>query len=137
MRPIATDGVAWSIDLLVGLSGGKSVTTVSPAKTAERIEMPFGMWTLMFPRNHVLDGLSHPHTRRSNFGGEKGSVLDMSGDRCRYTQSDSPGGSACTVRMPIGCTRLGCTSAEPGEYDSTVRVLWRWGLMSNYVDHLL
>jgi len=30
---------------------------MSPAKTAEPIEMPFGMWTRVGPRNHVLDGL--------------------------------------------------------------------------------
>jgi len=41
MRPIVTDRVAWS----VGLSVGRSVTVVSPAKTAELIEMPFGMLT--------------------------------------------------------------------------------------------
>ena len=31
-------------------------TTVSPAKTAELIEMPFGLRTRMGPGNHVLDG---------------------------------------------------------------------------------
>jgi len=35
-----------------------SVTTVSPAKTAEPIEIPFGMWTRVGTRNRVLDGLS-------------------------------------------------------------------------------
>jgi len=29
---------------------------VSPAKTAEPVEMPFGLWTLVVPRNHLLDG---------------------------------------------------------------------------------
>ena len=29
---------------------------VSCAKTAELIEMPFGLWARMGPRNHVLDG---------------------------------------------------------------------------------
>jgi len=38
MRPIATDGVAWFIDLSVGLS----VTTALQTKTDEPIEMPFG-----------------------------------------------------------------------------------------------
>jgi len=28
-----------------------------PAKTAEPIEMPFGFWTRVRPRNHVLDGV--------------------------------------------------------------------------------
>ena len=37
MRPIVTDGVALSV--------GLSVTVVSPAKTAEPIEMPFGLRT--------------------------------------------------------------------------------------------
>jgi len=31
-------------------------TVVSCAKTAELIEMPFRLWTLMGPINHVLDG---------------------------------------------------------------------------------
>ena len=52
MRPIVTDRVAWS----VGLSVCLSVTLVSPAKTAEPIEMPFGLWARMGSRNHVLDG---------------------------------------------------------------------------------
>jgi len=48
MRPIVIDRVAWPV--------GRSVTLVSPAKTAEPIEMPFGLWYWMRPRNHVLDG---------------------------------------------------------------------------------
>jgi len=31
--------------------------TMIPAKTAEPIEMPFGMWTWMDARNYVLDGI--------------------------------------------------------------------------------
>ena len=42
---------------MVCLSDGLSVTIVSPAKTAEPIEMPFGLWTRVGPRNHVLDGV--------------------------------------------------------------------------------
>jgi len=52
MRPIVTDRVTWSVCLSVGLS----VTIVSPTKTAERIEMPFGLWAWVGPGNHVLDG---------------------------------------------------------------------------------
>ena len=44
MPPIVTDRVAWS----VGLS-------VSPAKTAEEIEIPFALRTRVGPRNHLLD----------------------------------------------------------------------------------
>jgi len=54
MRPIATDEVA--ADLLVCLS----VTTVSPTKTAEPIEMPFGMWTRVGPRNYAPTWGSRP-----------------------------------------------------------------------------
>jgi len=43
MRPIVTDRVASSVDRSAGLSVGLSVTLVSPAKTAEPIEMPFGL----------------------------------------------------------------------------------------------
>ena len=50
---------------------GLSVTLVSPAKTAERIEMPFGLRTRVGPRNHVLDGVQMPHGKRQ-FWGETG-----------------------------------------------------------------
>jgi len=39
-----------------GLSVCLSITVVSPAKAAEPIEMPFGLWAGMGRRNHVLDG---------------------------------------------------------------------------------
>ena len=55
----------------------------------------------------------------------------------RYTQNYSVGGSTATVRMPTVCTRSGCTSTLPGEYDWTVRVRRRCGRMSDYFDHLL
>ena len=50
---IATNRVACAVRLSVGLS----VTVVSPAKTSEPIEMPFGLSTRLGPRNHVLDGV--------------------------------------------------------------------------------
>ena len=40
----------------VGPSLSLFVTLVSPAKTAEPIEMLFGLWARMGPRNHVVDG---------------------------------------------------------------------------------
>ena len=53
MRPIVVDvDVAWFVGLFVCLS----VTIVSPAKTAEAIEMSFGIWTRVVPRKHALDG---------------------------------------------------------------------------------
>jgi len=41
-----------------------SVTLVCPAKTAEPIEMPFGLKTRMGQRNHVLDGGPDPHGKQ-------------------------------------------------------------------------
>jgi len=40
--------------------GRRSVTTASCAKTAEQVEIPFGMWTR--PRNRILNGVPNTHT---------------------------------------------------------------------------
>jgi len=40
---------------MVGRSLWRSDTIVSPSKTAEPIEMPFGMWTRVRLGNHTLD----------------------------------------------------------------------------------
>jgi len=36
---------------------------VNCAKTAEPIEIPFGLWAWLGPRNHVLDGIQIPIER--------------------------------------------------------------------------
>ena len=41
---------------MVCQSACRSVIPVSPAEKAEPIEMPFGIWALIGPMNHVLDG---------------------------------------------------------------------------------
>jgi len=46
-----------------------SDTAVICSKTIEPIEMPFGLWTWVVPRNHVLDGAQVPHARGHLFGG--------------------------------------------------------------------
>ena len=92
MWPIVTDGVAWSVC--------RSVTIVSPAKTAAPIEMLFGMWTRVDPRNRVLHGLQILTREGAILRAKRGPAQDMSGGR--YTQSDSAGGRTGTVRMPIG-----------------------------------
>ena len=45
---------------------------MSPAKTAELIEMPFGLRTRVGPGNHVLDGGSVPPVGSGNFEVGKG-----------------------------------------------------------------
>jgi len=62
----------------MALSVGRSVTLVSPAKTAEPgpIEMPFGLRTPVGPGNHVLDGVQIPYGKgQFFFGGGKNSPL--------------------------------------------------------------
>jgi len=54
----------------VCLSVCRSVTLVSPAKTAGLIEMPFGLKTQVCPRNHVLDGGPDLPMERGNFEGK-------------------------------------------------------------------
>ena len=48
MRPIVIDGIAWSFYQSV-------CHDHDAAKTAEPIEMPFGLWTGVGQRHHVLD----------------------------------------------------------------------------------
>jgi len=52
-----THRVVWSVCLSICLS----VVIVNPAKTADSIEIPFGLWTGVGPGNRVLDGgfISH------------------------------------------------------------------------------
>jgi len=62
MRPVDTDGVTWSVCLLV--------TFKSPAQTAERIKMSFGWVTQVGPiRNHTLDETPDPSGERAIFWG--------------------------------------------------------------------
>jgi len=65
MRPIVTDRVAWSVCW--------SVTIVSPAKTAEPIEMPIELWTWVGSRNRVLEGVQMPRC--------EGAILTFEGKR--------------------------------------------------------
>jgi len=60
MRPLAAD-VSWSVCW-------SRVTTVSCAKTDEPIEMSFGLWTLVGPRNHIFVGARIPLWEGAIFG---------------------------------------------------------------------
>jgi len=44
-----------------GLSVGLSVTAMSPANSAEPIELPFELWTWVSHRNHVSNRGPDPH----------------------------------------------------------------------------
>jgi len=47
-----------------------------PAKIAELIEMPLGMWTGMGPRNRVLDGVQIP-LRMTNIKGKGAACCEV------------------------------------------------------------
>jgi len=53
----------------------RSVTLMSPAKTADPIEMPFGSRTWVGQRYHVLHGGSDPPWEGTNFWGRIGLPL--------------------------------------------------------------
>jgi len=60
--------------LLLSMSRGLSLCVFvghsrEPCRTAEPIEMPFGLWTLVGPRNHVLGWGPSPRQEKGNFGG--------------------------------------------------------------------
>jgi len=96
MRPIVTDRVVWSVGLSVG-SVCRSVTLVSPAKTAAPIEMPFGIGTRVGPRNRVLDGGPDPPMGRGNFEGRKGHPIVKYGDTAVICAK-----TAKPIEMPFG-----------------------------------
>ena len=63
------------------------------AKTAEPIEMPFGIWTWIGPRNHVLEEVQSPTCERAVLRAKRDGHRTCS-DVCsgRYSQSDSAEG---------------------------------------------
>jgi len=63
---------------------GRSVTLVSPAKTAAQIEMLFGLRTRVGPGNHVLDGRPDPPWEGAIFTG-KGRPIVKYRDTLRST----------------------------------------------------
>jgi len=66
------------------------VTVVSPAKTAEPIEMPFGLTTLVGAENYGLDGGSDLPCEGSILGGRSGgckvTILSMCGGDAAFCQ---------------------------------------------------
>jgi len=54
----------------VWLSVGLSVTVVSLSKTAQPIEMPFGLWAWISSRNHALNGVHIPLCKGTILGGK-------------------------------------------------------------------
>jgi len=64
--------VCLSLCLHVYRSLVRSVTVVSPAKTAKPIKVPFGLRIRLGPRNHLLDGVNIPSWEWASLRGEGG-----------------------------------------------------------------
>ena len=94
MQPIVTNRVAWSV--------GLSVTLVSPAKTAEPIEMPFGLMTQVGPGNQVLDGGPNPPMGRGNFEGGKERPIVKHRDTLRSSVQKQLNQSRCHLGCGLG-----------------------------------
>jgi len=67
----------------------RSVAIVSPAKTAKPIDMPFWAWTLVDPRNHVLDGRPDVPMWMGNFDGETLPARKMAGWKSKIKNSST------------------------------------------------
>ena len=69
---------------------------MSPAKTAEPIEMPFDLRTQVGPKNHVLDGGPDPLKGRGKYEGERGvplqSIRTLSSHLCKGEPIEMPFG---------------------------------------------
>jgi len=114
MKPVATDGVVWSVSL--------SVMTVHPAKVAEPTTVLFGTVTCV--ESHVFDGGPGPHAWRGSFEGENGVA-----DTCPYIDIFKATHQQQSSMMwtPIGMYQIGYALAPPSEHDWTVcelNLLW-------------
>jgi len=75
----------------------RSVTVVIPVKMAEPIEMLFGLWARVGPRNHVLDGGPDPPWERAIFRGIGGPLLSIGTFRSQLCKK-----TAEPIKIPIG-----------------------------------
>jgi len=98
------------------------------------IQVTFGVWTWVGPRNHVLDGSSHA---KGQFWGRKGPAQDMPRHvwRLIYWKGLRRGQNQYGADAD-SCVLDGCTLAPSGKYDWTVCVRWQCSLMSNYFNQL-
>jgi len=89
---------------------------VCPAETAELIEMSYGMWTQVGPRNHVLDGIQIPRCRRAIF--RRRAVLykvyGLSAVSCAKT--------AEPIKMPFGESTRVAQGTRWGHIGTTWRI---------------
>jgi len=77
---------------------------MSPAETAEPIEMPFGLWTRVGRRNYVLDGMQIPHVKAHFYGDRDGPYRP----KIRHTAVRELCKTIEPVEMPFEYAECGC-----------------------------
>jgi len=82
-----------------------SVRLVSRAKTAEPIEMPFGLRTRVGPGNHVLDEGPDPPWEEAIMG-EQGRPMVKYGDILRSSVQKRLNGSICHLGCGLGWAEI-------------------------------
>jgi len=95
MLPFVTDQVVWFV--------GLSIALVSTPKMAEPIKMPFGLWTLVGPRNHILNGVQIPRGKWQFLGEgvaqcKVSGILSMCGGDAAFCQITL---TSCYVFYPL------------------------------------
>ena len=86
----------------VGRFVGLSVTLVSPAKTAEPMEMPFGLRIWVGPWNHVLDGGADPPWEGTILSGERGRPIVKYRHTMRFSVQKRLNRSRCHLGCGFG-----------------------------------
>jgi len=127
MWPIVIDGVMWSVCLSVGLSRLSAVQKQSRCHLRCRLRWAQG--TINYTVVQI------PTCEEAIFRAKRGQpttcpVVDV-------PKATQQGAALVRCGCRFGCTRWGCTLAQPGKNNWTVRVRWYCGSMSNYLDHLL
>ena len=92
------------------------VTTVSCAKTAKPIEVPFGLWAQVDPWNHVFGGGPNPSRGWGTFGGISQSIVNTHTHTRPFYGPFS--GTTRVSRYQKGKTNLDFTEARDSE--------WKW-----------
>ena len=101
-----------------------------PCKNAEPIEIPFGLWAPMGPKNHVLDGGPDPHSpwegAIGNFKREKGRPLKIVASLCYELCNKSSAVAEMGVRARAKAEKWGwgCCAPLGGEAGSPSNTMW-------------
>jgi len=126
-----------SLCVLYGAQDLKSV--LNTAKTTKLIQVPFGLWTRMDPRNHVLDGVQIP-LGRGNFEGEKRQPIVKYMESLPWAVRKQLNRSRCHFGCGLGWVQESrhkmWVHIGVCEYDWGIHVWWWRSPLSNYFDYL-